>query len=429
MMKGRLFSLAIVIFAVFALFLGASQLQMGSEVYAAKGSDKFNELENFSQALDMIKKRYVDEVTDDKIIQGAIKGMLLELDPHSNYYTSDEYKSFMVDIEGEFGGLGMTIGMRDNMVTVIAPIEDTPAHKAGIQAEDVIYKIDEAIATNMNTDEAVKLMRGKPGTKVQLTILRKGEDKPLVFDLIRDIIKVKSVKSRMVSENIAYVRLTNFQKGSGDEVREAMQTLAKDGAKGIILDLRSNPGGSLEEAVYVSSLFLPTGKVVVTTKGRTENSSLTTRRLKYSDTERPLVILVDGGSASASEIVAGAVQDYGRGVIIGTTTFGKASVQSIYELRNGSAMKLTTARYYTPEGRSIQGVGIVPDVIVPRGKIVYSDPSLFTIKERDLAGHLVGENENNNTTVQDSAGEEDLQLQSAIQMIKGLTLYGKASGK
>jgi carboxyl-terminal processing protease len=421
MFKGKLFSGAMMVLVVFVLLLGINQFRSGSQVYAAK-SDKFTELENFSQALDMVKARYVEDVNDQEIMEGAIKGMLRELDPHSTYFTPDEYKSFMVDMEGSFGGLGMTVGMRDNMVIVVAPIEDTPAHRAGIKSGDIIYKIDNESTADMDTDAAVKLMRGKPGTSVTLTIVRAGEAEPLVFDLVRDIIKVKSVKSNMVSGDIAYVRLTNFQKDSGKEVQAALESLDKEGSKGIIFDLRINPGGSLEEAIYVSSLFLPARKPVVSVKGREENSTLSTRNVSFREETKPLVVLVDEGSASASEIVAGAVQDYARGVILGTTTFGKASVQTIFELDGGGAMKLTTARYYTPNGRSIQGVGIVPDVVVPRGKIVYSENS-FMVKESDLAGHLVGENEGQ-TQAAGNAGEEDLQLQSAIQLIKGLTLYG-----
>jgi carboxyl-terminal processing protease len=268
-------------------------------------------------------------------------------------------------------------------------------------------------------------MRGPKGTKVKLTILRKGETAPLEFELTRDIIRVKAVKYQMLESNIGYVRLSSFQENSGNEVRDALQALEKDNMTGVIFDLRTNPGGSLVEAVNVASLFLPSGKVVVTTKGRDDKgSSLSTKAFAYRDTSRPLVILVDEGSASASEIVAGAVQDYSRGVIVGVTTFGKASVQSLVELRNNGAVKLTTARYYTPNGRSIQGVGIVPDVVVPKGKIVYSENHI-SIKESDLAGHLIGENENkqpdNATAV--AAPDDDNQLQAAIQIMQGLKRY------
>ncbi|MDR0454244.1 MAG: S41 family peptidase [Deferribacteraceae bacterium] len=424
MFKGKKFSLSLLVLIVFALFLGISQMQDRSSVYAAKQDDKFNDLENFHQALTIIKNNYVDNISDGALIQGAVKGMLQGLDPHSSYLSPEQYKTFLTDIRGEFGGLGMTIGMRGEAVTVISPIEDTPAARAGIQPGDMIFKIDNTITTGMDSENAAKLMRGQPGTKVVLTIMRKGEDKPLEFTLTREIIKIKSVRYQMMNENIGYIKLNSFQEKSGDEVKKALQDLKKQNSKGIILDLRNNSGGSLSEAVIISSLFLPANKNVVITKDRSNKDTfLTTKSFAYREQGQPLVVLVNEGSASASEIVAGAMQDYGRGVILGTTTFGKASVQTLLELRNGSAMKLTTARYYTPKGRSIQGVGIMPDIVVPQGKIVYSETK-FNIKEKDLSGHLVGENEESSVSgAMPTTPETDLQLQSAIQMIKGLSLY------
>lgn len=425
MFKGRLFSFAILLLTAFALFLGFSQLQNTSAVHA-KADDTFSELENFSHALNLIRNNYVEDVADSVLVQGAIKGMLQELDPHSSYFTPEQYKSFMIDMKGEFGGLGMTVSTRNNAVTVVAPIEDTPAYRAGIKSGDIIYKIDNVSTEGMSTDEAVKLMRGKPKTSVTLTIIRKGETKPLEFTIIRDIIRMKSVKSQMLEGDIAYIRLTNFQENSSIEMRDALNALKKEGAKGTIVDLRDNPGGSLNEAVKVTSLFLPPNKVVVVTKNRSgSEQSLPTKSQSYRDDANPLVILVNEGSASASEIVAGAMQDYKRGIVIGTTTFGKASVQTIIDLKNGGAMKLTTARYYTPNGRSIQGVGIVPDMDVPQGQIVYNENNMV-FKESDLAGHLAGENE---TTAGQSAPEinhgTDLQLQTAVQLIKGMTFLSK----
>jgi carboxyl-terminal processing protease len=430
-MKSRLFSTILIAVAFAALYFGVYRMQYTSFVHAAKQEDRFNELENFSQALSVIKNNYVEEISDANLINGAIKGMLYELDPHSVYFTADQYKSFMTGMKGEFGGLGMTVGMRDSAVTVIAPIDDTPAYKAGIKAGDIIYKIDQTVTTGMNTDEAVRLMRGKPGTKITLTIIRKGENDPLVFNLVRDTIKVKTVKSQMFDGGIGYIRLTNFNEDCSKEVEQALKALKaikETPLNGIILDLRSNPGGSLAEAINVSSLFLPVGKTIVSTRGRDgKDAKHDSKAISYRDTKVPLAVLVDEGSASASEIVAGAVQDHKRGVVIGLTTFGKASVQTLLELRGGSAIKLTTARYYTPNGRSIQGVGIVPDVEVPRGTIVYSETG-FSVKERDLVGHLKGENENledpldiNSAPVPDA----DLQLKSAIQIVTGLALYSK----
>ena len=390
MFKGRLFSVSLLAMTVFALALGFNQLKDTSEVHAAKQEDKFEELENFSQVINLIKSSYVEDVQDSTLMQGAIKGMLLELDPHSSYFSPEQYKAFMTDMKGEFGGLGMTVGMQNGFVTVIAPIEDTPAYHAGLKAGDVIMNINDADTTGMSTDDAVQLMRGKPKTSVKLTLARKGETKPLVFTILRDIIHIKSVKYQMIGTDIGYVRFTNFQENSSSEVKDALEALAKQGATGTILDLRNNPGGSLSEAVKVASLFLPSNKAVVITKNRSgREQTLNTRSISYRDTDKPLVILVNEGSASASEIVAGAIQDYNRGMIIGTTTFGKASVQTVFDLRNGGAIKLTTARYYTPNNRAIQGVGIVPDVEVQQGQIVYEN-SPHSIKERDLDGHLVG---------------------------------------
>ncbi|MDR2400962.1 MAG: S41 family peptidase [Deferribacteraceae bacterium] len=428
-MKGRIFSTILIAVAFAALYFGVYRMQYTSFVHAAKQEDRFSELENFSQIMSEIKKHYVEEISDTTLINGAIKGMLYELDPHSAYFTADQYKSFVTGMKGEFGGLGMTIGMRDNSVTVIAPIDDTPAYNAGIKAGDIIYKIDQTLTNGMNTDEAVKLMRGKPGTKITLTVLRRGENEPLVFNLVRDIIKVKTVKFQMFDGGIGYIRLTNFNENCSNEVEQALKALKKESLNGIILDLRSNPGGSLAEAINVSSLFLPSGKVIVSTRGRDgKDSNHNSRTMDNRDTEIPLAVLVDEGSASASEIVAGAIQDHKRGVVIGLTTFGKASVQTLLDLRGGAAMKLTTSRYYTPSGRSIQGVGIIPDVEVPRGTIVYSEAG-FSVKERDLAGHLKGENEDNIEASLDIGSvpvpDADFQLKSAIQIVKGLSLYSK----
>ena len=427
MTKGKLFSPALIVLVAFALFLGISQVQDRSSVHAAKQDDRFSELENFNQALILIQNNFVDNVSDSVLMQNAIKGMLQGLDPHSSFFTPDQYKNFLVDMKGEYGGLGMTIGMRNETVTVISPFEDTPASRAGIQPGDMIIKIDDTITTGMDSEGAAKLMKGQPGTSVTLVILRKGEDKPLEVTLTREIIKLKSVRFQTVNGDVGYIKLNTFQEKSGDEVKNALQELKKEKVKGIILDLRNNSGGALSEAIIVSSLFLPVNKNVVITKDRSEKDTiLATKSFAYREQNLPLVVLVNEGSASASEIVAGAIQDHGRGVILGTTTFGKASVQTLLELRNGAAMKLTTARYYTPSGRSIQGVGIVPDVVVPQGKIVYNE-NKFSVKEKDLSGHLIGENENpsidNESGALSATPETDLQLQSAIQMIKGLSLY------
>jgi carboxyl-terminal processing protease len=428
-MKIKLLSVFTLMLAGFLLCLGLFQLQLTPFVHAAKQDDRFNELENFSQALSIIKSKYVEDVTDTELLRGAVKGMLSELDPHSFYFTAEQYKTFMVDVKGEFGGLGMTIGMRSGAITVIAPMEDTPAYNAGILSGDIIYKINSTVTTGMSTEEAVKLMRGKPGTNVTITVIRKNADEPLVFDLTRDIIKVKAVNSEMFDNNIGYLKLISFQENSGEALKTALKSFEEQDMKGIILDLRGNPGGALSEAINVASLFLPSGKVVVSTRERTgKPTTLTAKSMDYLQISLPLVVIVDEGSASASEIVAGAIQDHNRGIIVGVPTFGKASVQTLIELRDGAYLKLTTAKYYTPNERSIQGIGIIPDVEVQKGTIVYSS-SNFSVKEKDLSGHLRGENEENpgasKTTNTSKPAEEDLQLNTAIQLVKGLTLFSR----
>ncbi|GAB7140644.1 S41 family peptidase [Deferribacterales bacterium RsTz2092] len=426
-MLKKLLGLICIIIIAFVFALGFSPVANSVSASAAKQTDKFDDLESFAQVLGLIKSNYVENVDESVVMQGAIKGMLQELDPHSSYFTASQYKSFMTDMKGEFGGLGMTVGMQSGALTVIAPIEDTPAHRAGIRAGDYIIKIDDSSTANMSTDEAVSLMRGKPRTSVTLTLVRKGEANPLILKIMRDIIKIKAVKYKMLPDNIGYVRLTSFQENSAAEIASALKDLEKQKSQGTMLDLRNNPGGSLVEAVNVVSLFVPAGRTAVITKNRSgEQQPLMTRNLSHKDTEHPLVILVDGGSASASEIVAGAMQDYKRAIVVGTTTFGKASVQTLFDLSTGGAIKLTTARYYTPKNRSIQGVGIMPDVSVPKGQIVYNVSNPNTRKERDLDGHLVGEDERAQANVAGETGEAetDIQLQTAIQLIKGMSIYG-----
>lgn len=434
MIRKKLLPLLLSLIAVVAFIMGALTIKI-SNVYA-KNENRFQQLENFSDALSIVDKYYVEDVELEKLINGAIKGMLQNLDPHSSYLDKETYKEFKVETKGEFGGLGITIGMRDKILTVISPIEDTPAYKAGIKAGDKIIKIDGVSTANLTLDEAVKKLRGKPGTKVTITILRSGTEKPFEVTITRAIIKIKAVKSKMI-DDIAYIRLTNFKENASDEIRNALKKLSEDNYKGIILDLRNNPGGLLTEAVNVSNLFLPSGKTVVFTKDRDgKENHLKTSAFSDFDDKTPLVVLINEGSASASEIVSGALQDYKRGIIIGQTSFGKASVQTIIPLADGSAIKLTTARYYTPKGRSIQGVGIKPDIEVAEGKIVYTEPH-FSLKESDLENHLIGEAEKNNDNktkeINDNASvesiNEDIQLKTAIDILKGLIIYAQKSEK
>ncbi|RXZ45696.1 S41 family peptidase [Crenobacter cavernae] len=365
-----------------------------------------NELRTFAEVFGRIKQEYVEPVEDKKLINEAIKGMISGLDPHSDYLDPEAFKELKEGTQGEFGGLGIEIGAEDGAVKVIAPIEDTPAQKAGIQSGDLIVKIDETPVRGLSLSDAVKKMRGKPGTKVTLTIARKQETKPLVFTLTRAVIKTKSVKFKMLEPDFGYIRITQFQEHTTENLAQAIETLYRDNKqslKGLVLDLRDDPGGLLNGAVGVSSVFLPKGSLVVYTEGRVEDAKmrLTATPQSYlrggekdplvqlpADIKSlPLVVLVNTGSASASEIVAGALQDHKRAVLVGTQTFGKGSVQSILPLGNAGGIKLTTAHYFTPSGRSIQAKGITPDVIVEDGKLTAADNAM-RVREADLENHL-----------------------------------------
>lgn len=394
-----------------------------------------NELRAFTDVFTKIKRDYVEEVDDKTLLENAIRGMLTGLDPHSTYLDEESFKELQVGTSGEFGGLGIEVGMEDGFVKVIAPIDDTPAQRAGVQAGDLIIRLDDKPVKGMTLNEAVKIMRGKPNTDIVLTIVREGEQKPLTITITRDVIKVKSVKSRMLDDGFGYVRITQFQSRSGENMVSAIKKLKKESKTelhGLVLDLRNNPGGVLNAAVAVSDAFLTEG-LIVYTEGRIEDS-----KLQFKATAKdiidgaPIVVLVNGGSASASEIVAGALQDHKRAVIMGTPTFGKGSVQTILPLPNSNtALKLTTARYFTPNGRSIQAEGIVPDIELERVKLAEAEsPGLGFIKEKDLSGHLENpEGEDGDKKKDAKAGEkngllnlakEDYTLYEALNMLKGL---------
>ena len=365
------------------------------------------ELRAFAEVFGRIKRDYVDAVDDRKLITQAIAGMLAGLDPHSAYLDKDQFREMQVGTRGEFGGLGIEVGMEDGLVKVISPIDDSPAARAGIKAGDLIIKLGDVFVKGLTLGDAVKQMRGAPGAPITLTIARKGEGKPLVFTLERAVIKLQSVKSQLLEPGYAYVRVTQFQEGTGAALATAIRNLYRqnhDELEGVVLDLRNDPGGLLNGAVAVAAAFLPRDALVVYTDGRTEDARmrLTANTQDYlPDNARdylsdlpesvktvPMVVLVNGGSASASEIVAGALQDHRRAVIMGTQTFGKASVQVIMPLRDGSAIKLTTARYYTPKGRSIQAKGIVPDIVLDDGA---RGRDALALHEADLSGHLVND--------------------------------------
>ncbi|MGZ8427581.1 MAG: S41 family peptidase, partial [Candidatus Binatia bacterium] len=333
---------------------------------SAVGRQDYESLEAFSNILSIVKKNYVEDVETKNLVNGAINGMLNSLDPHSAYLTPDLYKDLQSDTQGRFGGLGIEITVKGGMLTVVSPIEDTPAHKAGIKPGDQIFKIEDEFTKDMSLVDAVKKMRGLKGTKINLTIRRENTADLIDVSLVRDIIRVQSVRSRSLEPGYGYVRLAQFQERSDRDVQRALEKLAaeKSGLKGLVLDLRNNPGGLLNQAVRVTDLFLDSGMIVYT-DGRIESQKQKFFAQKEGTwMDFPLVVLVNGGSASASEIVAGALQDHKRAVVLGSKSFGKGSVQTILPLDDNSALRLTTARYFTPKGRSIQATGIVPDILI-----------------------------------------------------------------
>ncbi|MEW6088290.1 MAG: S41 family peptidase [bacterium] len=358
-MKKRLFFSAILI-CLIALSLNLAFIHGG-----AATKNIFQDLRLFSEVLHIVQGNYVEEVKSSDLIYGAIKGMLLTLDPYSQYMRPDDYKEMQIHTKGSFGGLGIVIAIKDNFLTIISPIEGTPAFRAGLHSGDRIIKIDGEPTKDLTLEQAVNKMRGPKGTKVSISILRDGEDELMEFDLIRDLIKIKSIKAKMFPDGIGYIRLIEFKENSGEELGKALDKLKAEGMKSLILDLRHNPGGLLNVSVQVADYFIPKGGLVVYTKGRSPDQTVEFRSDREPiDKNIPLVVLVNKGSASASEIVAGAIQDHHRGVIIGEKTFGKASVQTIIPLSDDSGLRLTTARYYTPSGRSIHGEGINPDLVI-----------------------------------------------------------------
>jgi len=423
------------------LILGIT-LAIGQGVFADKSASKatsalpLDELRSFTEVFSRIKKDYVEEVSDKTLLENAIRGMLSGLDPHSSYLDPEHFKELQVGTSGEFGGLGIEVGMEDGFVKVISPIDDTPAQRAGVKAGDLVIRLDEKPVKGMTLHDAVKIMRGKVGTDIVLTIIREGEEKPLKITITRDTIKVKSVRARDLGDGFGYLRVSQFQSRTGENLAEAIEKLKKDNdgkLNGLVLDLRNNPGGVLNAAVEVSDAFLETG-LIVYTQGRIADSEM-----KFNATPRrlldgaPLVVLVNGGSASASEIVAGALQDHKRAVIIGTRTFGKGSVQTILPLNEKTALKLTTARYYTPSGRSIQAEGVTPDIILEPLKITKLEGMGERVKEADLSGHLDNGNGKNkskddkkdgkkNDEPELSLAQRDYQLFEALNVLKGMSI-------
>ena len=387
--KGKKIAIFIAAISVVAVFLGISVQHRST----AQAANDYESIEMFTDVLSIVKKSYVEEVDTKKLIYGAINGMLSSLDPHSSFMPPEMYKEMKIETKGSFGGLGIEISIKDGMLTVISPIEDTPAYKAGIKSGDQILKIDDKFTKDLSVMEAVKRMRGAKGTKVILTIMREGFEKPKEFPLIRDVIQVKSVKYKTLDDGFVYIRIAQFQEKTDDDLSAAFVALKKgNGGKlsGLVLDLRNDPGGLLDQAVRVADHFLADGKLIVYTEGREKDAKMRfAARKGDKEASYPIVVLINGGSASASEIVAGALQDHKRAVIMGTQSFGKGSVQTIIPLSDNSGLRLTTARYFTPNGRSIQAKGISPDIIVERLELVTTDKKEgMHIRERDLENHF-----------------------------------------
>jgi carboxyl-terminal processing protease len=418
-------------------------LMNGSSRPVKAGTDDiYKNMEILTEVIRLIEKNYVEPEDPQKLIQGAIRGMVQSLDPHSSYLTKEEHQELLSETKGTFSGVGIEISVKDNALMVISPIEGTPAYKAGILAGDRIIRIDGKLTADMTLPEAVKAIRGEKGTKVNLTIMREGADKPLEFSLVRDVIPIKSVRTYLLTPSIGYARISTFQANTAEDLNTELEGLEK-GRKldGLILDLRNNPGGLLSEAIDVSDLFLDSG-VIVTTKGRNSSQDLkaTAHKGKGKIERRyPMIVLVNGGSASASEIVAGALQDNKRAIILGTRTFGKGSVQTILPLSDGSGLRLTTAMYYTPSGRSIQASGIVPDVelkFVPPTPENEKEKGAGPVREKDLKGHMTNgtqEQAGPQKTPEEKEAEKrvknllenDNQVRYALQLLESWNIFSK----
>ncbi len=450
---------------VCAGLLGGILISLQVSVMAEKETQAklpVEELRTFAEVFSAIKQGYVEPIEDKQLITHAISGMLSNLDPHSSYLDADAYKDLQVGTQGKFGGLGIEVSMENGLVKVVSPIEDTPAYRAGVKSGDLIFKLDDTLVKGLTLNDAVKRMRGKPKTQIKLSILRKGEAKPIELTITREIIRVQSVKSKLIEDGYGYLRITSFQEDTAESVVKHLNQLYKPGAvKGLVLDLRNDPGGLLNSAIGVSAAFLPQKTLVTSTDGHTPDAKHQffalpedylrgsrddfIKALPAGTQKIPMVVLINGGSASASEIVAGAMQDHKRAVILGTTSFGKGSVQTVLPLPGGAAIKLTTARYFTPSGRSIQAKGIVPDIVVEE---TANGTSAAHLREADLEKHLENNTDKDKATPtkpqtaaptkpqandddgddqpglsnRDLATKKDYQLRQAINLLKGLRI-------
>lgn len=408
---------------------------VGRQADVRAEAETYEGLKVFTEVLSVVKRNYVEPTDGKALIYNAIRGMLSSLDPHSGFLTAEDYKEMQVDTKGEFGGLGIQIGLKDGSLTVISPIEDTPAWKAGIKAGDKIVRINGESTKNLSLNDAVNKMRGPRGTNVTISVMREGWKEPQDFTITRDIIKIKSVRHRVLEGNIGYVKVNQFQEATAEDLSSAIKKLGEANVTAMVLDLRNNPGGLLQSAVEVTSQFVPQGKLVVYLKGRSgDRTDYKTAggRAVYS---APMVVLVNQGSASASEIVAGALKDWNRAVVLGVQTFGKGSVQSVIPLSDGAGLRITTARYYTPKGTSIQSTGITPDIVV-KLEVKNGEKEHPVFREKDLERHLKNEKE---PEAQPQEGEkavfeavdekDDTQLQRAVDLLKTWHVFRQVSDK
>lgn len=408
--------------------LGAGLLSLSATALPAVDEEPLlplDELRTFADVFNQIRAGYVEEIDDSTLLEYAIQGMLMNLDPHSVYLTKDAFEDLQANTTGEFTGLGLEVGMESGYVKIISPIDGSPAAEAGLLPGDVILQLDQEPVKGLSLNDAVEKMRGPKGSEIELTIGRPGESQPFDVTLVRDIIKVASVRERELEAGYGYIRIAQFQKHTGKDVGEALERLREKGPlKGLILDLRNNPGGVLRACVDVADLFMD-GGLVVYTEGRLPNSEVRFEAQPVDASgDVPLVVLINGGSASASEIVAGALQDHGRAVIMGTSSFGKGSVQTVLPISESRAVKLTTALYFTPEGRSIQAAGIEPDIVVERAQVTAYDNSR-QLTEADLRGHLENANgEDGNREVSNGLLASDNQLYEALTLLKGVNILG-----
>jgi len=416
------FTLALIVFGIYSLVSSATEKK--------KKDDLYRQVELFSDTLAIIQAEYVDDVEPRNLIYGALKGMLFSLDPHSQFLDPDAYNELKVDTEGKFGGLGIEITVKDGLLTIVTPIEDTPAWKAGLKTNDKIVKINSELTRDMTLTDAVKKLRGKPGEAVNITILRESEKKILEFKIVRDIIKIKNIKeAKILEDGIGYIRIVEFRENTAKDMDTALENLKKQGMNALILDLRNNPGGLLDVAVRVTEKFIDKDKPIVSTKGRrpTQNMEFFSQ-VGRPIIDLPIVVLINEGSASGSEIMAGALQDHKRAIILGTKSFGKGSVQTVIPLSDGSALRLTTSKYFTPSGKQIHGKGIMPDIVAEEGRI---ELAAVLEPKTQKSEEIFEEIENKEKPEKEKAAKEygaDNQLMLAVDVLKAIKLY-KEIGK